>query len=543
MHKLLTRQVRRQFGSVEAVPATLQPFIDAVDETYHQGDVDRAFLERTMDMTSRELMERQRRLQEALARSQETEQQLAHQALHDALTGLPNRVLFLDRVEHALDRNRRRDSSVAVLFIDLDNFKGVNDTFGHAAGDDLLRGTAMRLKPLLRTSDTCARLGGDEFAIVLEDVDSVDTARLVAERVLGALRTTFSVDSREVFVGASVGIAVAHVTETAAEVVRNADLAMYMAKSSGKHRAVVFETSMHAAVVRRVELEQDLRMAVERGELLLNFQPIVALDSGMIAGLEALVRWQHPRLGLVPPLDFIAIAEQSDLILSIGRWVLREACQACVRWERSPQSVTGLSVTVNVSGREVREPRYLEHVREALAFSGLPAHRLVLEVTENVLIGNDSATIQSLRALKELGVLLAIDDFGTGYSSLSYLQQFPVDIIKIDKSFIDRLGAPGGESPLSRAVVTLGNALSIRTVAEGIETSDQLTRLRELGCPYGQGYLFAKPLPANGVTPWLNRLLGPSEDVPEIPLLSSALESPVSSPPAGFAMQALPAHE
>jgi predicted signal transduction protein with EAL and GGDEF domain len=367
---------------------------------------------------------------------------------------------------------------------------------GHALGDELLRATAERLRPMVRSSDTCARLGGDEFAIVLEDARSVDSARIVAERMLAALRATFSLGEQEVFVGASIGIALAGPNDKAAELLRNADLAMYMAKTGGKHRAVVFEPSMHAAVVRRVELQQDLRAAMERKEFALQYQPIVALDTGKVAGLEALIRWEHPTRGRIAPLEFIPIAEQSGAILEIGRWILTEACRACAAWGNGSPEAAGISVTVNVSGCELREPSYVDHVREALTESGLPPHRLILEVTENILVGNDTTTIERLRALKALGVLLAIDDFGTGYSSLSYLQQFPVDIIKIDKSFIDNLGVHGAESPLSRAVVSLGSALSLRTIAEGIETPGQFDRLRDLGCLYGQGFLFARPLSA-----------------------------------------------
>jgi diguanylate cyclase (GGDEF)-like protein len=502
MHKLLLRQVRKHFGSAEALPPALSGFVGSINDAYRQSDADRALLEHTMDRVSRELMERHRQLQEALIKSRETERQLAHQALHDSLTGLPNRVLFLDRVEHALARRPRNSAPVAVLFLDLDDFKSVNDTLGHSMGDELLRATAERLRPLVRNSDTCARLGGDEFAIVLEEARSAESARIVAERMLGALRGTFSLGRQEVYVGASIGIAVAGDNDKAADLLRNADLAMYMAKTGGKHRAVVFDPSMHAAVVRRVELQQDLRVAMARKEFVLQYQPIVALDTGRVAGLEALARWDHPTRGRIAPLEFIPIAEQTGAILEIGKWILSEACCACMGWSNGP-SETGLSVTVNVSGYELREPTYVDHVREALARSGLPPHRLILEVTENILVGNDTVTIDRLRALKDLGVLLAIDDFGTGYSSLSYLQQFPVDIIKIDKSFIDNLGVQGVESPLSSAVVTLGSALSLRTIAEGIETEGQFDRLRHLGCPYGQGYLFARPLSAADVSVFL----------------------------------------
>jgi diguanylate cyclase (GGDEF)-like protein len=511
MHKLLERQLRRLYGSVDVLPEALLTLVEVVDASYQDADTDRAFLERTMDTASKELMVRQQQLVEALAKSQEAQRQLSHQALHDSLTDLPNRVLFLDRVEHALAHHRRGSSQVAVLFIDLDNFKDINDTFGHAAGDTLLRDVSRRLKPLIRASDTCARLGGDEFAIVLEGTASADAALCVAERVLGALRGTFAIGEAGVFVGVSIGVALADAADDGEALMRNADLAMYMAKTSGRHRAVLFEPSMHAAVVRRVELEQELHAALERREFLLQYQPIMVLESGFVAGFEALVRWEHPRRGRIPPLEFIPIAEDSGLILELGSWILHEACRACASWDTCTAG-SDVSITVNVSGREIREPAYVEHVRSALRESGLAPHRLILEVTENVLVGNDSTTIDRLCDLKALGVLLAIDDFGTGYSSLSYLQQFPVDIIKIDKSFIDQLGVVGSESPLSRAVVSLGGALSIRTVAEGIETEVQYGRLRELGCGFGQGYLFAKPLPPVSVPAFIREHSGAARE-------------------------------
>ena len=537
MHKLLQRQLRRHLGGIGAVPAPLDAFIAAVDEAYHQSDTDRAFLEHPMDKASRELMDRQRQLQQALAKSRETEHQLAHQALHDALTALPNRVLFLDRVEHALARGPRSGSAVAVLFIDLDDFKGVNDTMGHAAGDELLRATAGRLRPMVRSSDTCARLGGDEFAIVLEDANSIEAARIVAERILATLRETFLLGGQQVFVGASIGIAMAGASETAADLMRNADLAMYMAKSGGKHRAVVFEPSMHAMVARRVELEQDLRGALERHEFVLHFQPIVEMETGNVLGFEALTRWEHPQRGRVNPLQFIPIAEQSGVIVDLGRWILAEACRECMTWEGVSDPEHAISVTVNVSGRELREPDFADHVRRALKSSGLPPERLVLELTENILVANDQAMIDMLKSLKALGVQLAIDDFGTGYSALSYLQQFPVDIIKIDKSFIDSLGHDGEESPLSRAVLSLGTALSMRTIAEGVETRGQFGRLRELGCHYGQGYLFAKPMPAQGVPSFLK--LHRSEVIPsrDLKVLNGHGPDLVVLPPFGTSMQ------
>ena len=440
------------------------------------------------------------------------ERQLAHQALHDALTGLPNRVLFLDRVKQAMARTRRQRSTVSVLFLDLDDFKIVNDTMGHAVGDALLREVAARISGPLRSADTCARIGGDEFAILLEDDGSTGTAQLVSERILNSLRDTFDIAGKGVFIGASIGIATTQSEDDAAELIRQADVAMYVAKTGGKHRAAIFEPSMHATILHRAELHQELRGAIERGEFSVHYQPIIALDSRDILGFEALVRWQNPTRGNVPPVEFIPVAEQSGLIVELGAWIRRTACTAAQSW---PQDSAGseLTVTVNVSARELRENGFVDGIRLLLEETGLAPQRLVLEMTENVLVANDSTTLQRLHALKEIGVLLAIDDFGTGYSSLSYLQQFPVDIIKIDKSFIDGLGGQQPESPLSRAVVSLGRVLSIRTVAEGVETEDQFRRLRELGCPLGQGFWFARPMTCDSVTTLLsNRLTSPAAE-------------------------------
>jgi diguanylate cyclase (GGDEF)-like protein/PAS domain S-box-containing protein len=444
------------------------------------------------------------------------ERELTHQALHDSLTGLPNRVLLLDRITQAVARTRRRRSTVSVLFIDLDDFKIVNDTMGHEAGDELLRQVAIRLGAPLRASDTCARIGGDEFAILIEDEGSDGSAQLVSERILNSLRDTFEIAGKCVYVGASIGISTTDQEGDAGELMRRADLAMYVAKTGGKHRAAMFEPSMHATLINRSELTQQLRGAVDRGEFSMAYQPIVVLDSQEITGFEALLRWQHPSRGILPPVEFIALAEQVGVIVEMGTWIRKTACLACASW---PPLADGryLSVTVNVSARELREPDFVDGLRRTLVETGLSPQRLVLEMTENVLVANDTITLQRLRDLKKVGVQLAIDDFGTGYSSLSYLHQFPVDIIKIDKSFIDHLGEAGMESPLSRAVVSLGSVLSIRTVAEGVETEDQFRRLKELGCPLGQGYLFARPMPGEAIAALLAERAGrPEHETDEV---------------------------
>jgi diguanylate cyclase (GGDEF)-like protein len=413
------------------------------------------------------------------------------QALTDPLTGLANRVLFLDRLDHALARAARSGATVGVLFVDLDRFKMVNDSLGHSAGDQLLVAAAGRIRSCLRRADTAARLGGDEFALLLEDASDEADAAHAAERVIEALRAPFTINEREIFVSASVGIALGTVEEPET-VLRNADVAMYRAKSRGKDRYELFAPEMQAEVVDRLTLEAELRHAVERGELELHFQPVWRLDGSGAVGVEALVRWRHPERGLLTPGMFIPLAEESGLILDIGRWVLAEACRRGAEW----QSVApGVQVAVNLSGWQLEQPDIVEEVAAALERSGLPQHTLVLELTETILMHDTEATIAKLRALKDLGARLAIDDFGTGYSSLRYLQRFPIDVLKIPKPFVDELAGEVETGVLARAILDLSRHLGLRTVAEGIETAEQLERLRALGCPFGQGFLLAKPMP------------------------------------------------
>jgi diguanylate cyclase (GGDEF)-like protein/PAS domain S-box-containing protein len=435
------------------------------------------------------------------------EEQLTHQAFHDQLTGLANRALFTDRVAHALARATRHGKTPAVLFLDLDDFKRVNDTLGHAAGDELLRAVTGRLATCVRVSDTCARLGGDEFAILLEDANGRDDAVRLAERIIPMLRSPFTLGPTVAQVGVSIGIAIAEPGGDADALLRNADLAMYIAKSEGKSRHTVFEPSMHAEVLRRLELETDLREALDRDQMRLHYQPIAAMATGEIIGVEALLRWQHPTRGLISPADFIPVAEETGAIIPIGRWVLHEACATCRRLQAGEDREVPLSITVNLSGRQIADPCIVTDVCDALEASGIAPSNLVLEITESVLVHNDRATLDRLWELKRLGVQLAIDDFGTGYSSLAYLQAFPVDILKIDKSFTDRIGTGADESPLSRAVVGLGSTLSIRTIAEGIETAAQWARLRELGCELGQGYHIARPVTVDRIEEMLGQPL------------------------------------
>ena len=483
------------------------------------------------------------------------ERALAHQAFHDPLTGLANRALLHDRMAHALARSVRDPSAgdgIAVLLIDLDHFKTVNDSLGHGAGDTILVTVGRRLLSVTRGSDTVARLGGDEFAVLLEDLANPDDAAVAAERVRSALAVPVRIDfdavsdaagtaatdnpsapTRLVAISASVGIASAATAATPDALLRNVDLALYAAKGGGRARAVAFTPAMHRAAVARLDLEADLRTAVadlaatgfpnsgpaervndacfdpiHRCEVVhdakalagftLVYQPIVDLASEQITGVEALLRWARPDGTSVSPIAFIPVAEETGLIVALGRWVLASACQQAVAWEAlGPQA--HVAVSVNVSGRQLQEVGFVDDVQAVLDATGLAPRRLVLEITESVMMRDPTQTLASLRALKALGVRLAIDDFGTGYSSLAYLRQFPVDVLKIDKTFIDGVGHGGDENVLATAIVSLGAALALTTVAEGIEDVAQLARLRALGCQRGQGYLFARPMPPDAV--------------------------------------------
>ena len=431
------------------------------------------------------------------------EEQLAHQAFHDAITGLANRALFKDRVEHALERQVRDDRPVSVLFMDLDDFKTINDSLGHAAGDQMLTEVGERLKNCLRAADTAARLGGDEFAILLEDGGEGLGAADVAARILESLDGPFHLEGKQVFCRASIGIATADQDHEgpggAEELLRNADVAMYMAKESGKNRYQIFEPAMHDTALKRLELKADLQRALDNGEFILHYQPVIELETGEISGLEALLRWQHPQRGLVPPLDFIPLAEETGLIVQIGNWVLLEATrQAKALQERYPLNQP-LHMAVNLSARQLQRPEIVSEVAEALMRSGLTAGSLVLEITESVMMQDIELSVQRLTELKEIGVKLAVDDFGTGYSSLNYIQQFPVDILKVDKSFIDAFNTDARKSALTATIIKLAADLELRPVAEGIERADQLEQLLQLHCDLGQGFYFAKPLPMDGI--------------------------------------------
>jgi diguanylate cyclase (GGDEF)-like protein len=387
---------------------------------------------------------------------------------------------------------------VAVLFLDLDGFKEVNDSLGHEAGDRLLIQVAERLHSCVRPSDTVARFGGDEFAVLVEDAsDDIDVVQ-VADRVLDGLRQPFEVKGRELHVRGSMGIArMESDVDGADQLLRNADLAMYRAKAAGRGGYERYNPEMHTELVQRVQLESDLRRALDEGELFLHYQPTFDLGSGQLVGAEALARWDHPTRGLVPPTEFIPLAEASGLIRPLGAWVLREACRQAAEWQRnSPPREKPLTLNINLSGRQLQSPEVVDDIAQALEESGLPPSSLVLEMTESVLMDDNENVLDILRRIKGLGARLAIDDFGTGYSSLSYLHRFPVDILKIDRSFVERLSHSSDNAELARTVVRLGQSLQLQTVAEGVEDSTQFLTLRRMGCDVGQGFYFGRPIEA-----------------------------------------------
>ena len=425
-----------------------------------------------------------------------SQEQIAHQAMHDALTGLPNRLLFRDRLELALARNERHGTFAAVLFLDLDRFKIINDTRGHSVGDQLLKQVSLRLSATLRASDTLARFGGDEFMVVCEDLAHADEAVRVADRFQQALLSPFVIGRDEYLVTASIGVTIAGDADRDADsLLRDADIAMYRAKERGAGNWELFDEALRSRVLEHLAIERALPSAIENGELRLHYQPIVWLPGGAIRSAEALVRWEHPERGLISPAEFVPIAEESDLILQIGEWTLREACAQACRWRARFGDHAPLPVSVNLSARQLAQAELPQIVEQVLTETRLSASDLALEITETALIENSNVAATSLRELKALGVTIMLDDFGTGYSSLSHLQMFPIDVLKIDRSFIMHLEAEDSDCAIVRAIAAMASALELEVVAEGVETVGQVAQVLALGCGSAQGYYFARPAP------------------------------------------------
>jgi diguanylate cyclase (GGDEF)-like protein len=430
---------------------------------------------------------------ELQSKLEEEQGRLTHQALHDALTGLPNRILFLERVAQSIEAATRRSIHSAVIFVDIDRFKSVNDIAGHAAGDQLLIGVARRLRDVLRPGDTVARLGGDEFVILCENLYEVQKEAIsIAERICTVIARPFSATGSELFTSASVGIAFVRPGDDSHVLVARADSAMYMAKQRGRSRWEIYHPDFDERMTRRAELINGLHRAVERDELVLHYQPVKALSTGAVVAMEALVRWQHPNLGIVAPTEFIPLAEETGLIVDIGRWILQEACTQCAAWRADGYDT--VDVSVNVSGRQLEDPKFADSVEAVLEATGLPASALSMEITESVIVTEGSVGHEALESLQRLGIRIAIDDFGIGYSSLSYLARLPVHSLKVDRTFIAGLGT-AQDGSIVTAMVDLAHKLGLEVVAEGVETEVELEQLRQADCDEAQGFLLGRPAP------------------------------------------------
>ncbi|MES1025992.1 EAL domain-containing protein [Gloeocapsa sp. BRSZ] len=431
-----------------------------------------------------------------ITRRKQAEEQLVYDALHDALTGLPNRNLFMERLESALHRAKRNSNYLfAVLFIDLDRFKVVNDSLGHTLGDQLLCAIADLLQQCLRSTDTIARFGGDEFTILLDDIKDITDAIRIAERLQAQLTAPFQLENHTIFSSASIGIALSSPSYLEAQdLLRDADIAMYQAKEQGKARYAIFDQEMYQKTLKLLRLESDLRQALERQEFCLHYQPIISLTTGKLTGFEALIRWRHPQRGLISPTNFISVAEDIGLIVTIGEWVLQEACRQLHVWQAQFPHLMPLKLSVNIAGQQIREPNFIHQIDRVLTETGLDGSYLQLEITESTLIEYAQETVRTLLEIRSRRIQLSIDDFGQGYSSLSYLHRFPINSLKIDRSFVSGMHSNGENYEIVRTITTLAHILGMNVVAEGVETPEQFSVLRTLGCEFGQGYLFARSL-------------------------------------------------
>ncbi|HYS54737.1 MAG TPA: EAL domain-containing protein [Thermoanaerobaculia bacterium] len=452
----------------------------------------------------------------------EAERTLTYQAMHDALTQLPNRRLFTERLEAELDLARKTGNTLGVLFLDLDLFKVVNDSLGHVVGDQLLIAAGKRISDALGERELAARISGDEFTILLADAGVRERAADLAKKLLMAFGSSFKLGPHEVFSTVSIGIAFSERDDSPVNLIRHSDIAMYQAKTRGKARYEIFDPTMDLAAIRRLELETELRRAIEKGELRVYYQPEVEIESGNLVGMEALVRWEHPERGLVSPTEFIAVAEETGLILAIGRWVLYEACRQAKEWQDKYRPDLALMVSVNLSGRHFQQATLIEEVSEVLKKTGINAGDVILEITESVAMEGAETTIEILTRLKSLGVQLAIDDFGTGFSSLAYLKRFPVNLLKIDKSFVDGIALQGPDSAIVEAIIALGHALGLKVIAEGVETGAQVDQLRALGSELGQGFYYGKPLESAPVLLSADGRAHPESELPAPPAAKSS---------------------
>jgi diguanylate cyclase (GGDEF)-like protein len=460
-----------------------------------------------MDDTAQDEIERWRRKYErerkARLEAEAIAERFTRDALHDPLTGLANRALFLDRLGHALSATGRHRMPLATVLLDLDDFKEINDSYGHAVGDELLCAVANRLSEIVRSVDTVARLGGDEFAFVIEDVDEAGRA-IVIERIKRALATPFLVHGQPRQIGGSVGLALSRGNvDTPDDMLRRADMAMYAAKREGTSGHAIFETGMHTAMLFRLEMKSDLQRALMEREFVLHYQPVVELSGGRITGMEALVRWSRPGGQLVAPAEFIPFAEETGMIVPLGWWVLEESCRQFSRWQGTASKHRELTLHVNLSARQLHDPQATARVLDALSGSGLLADRLVLELTESSIMQDVESSLVAMQKLTALGVRMSIDDFGTGYSSLSYLQKLPVSVLKIDKSFVDQVAVSKQGAALVRAIIGVGAALELQVIAEGVERLEQVGRLQALNCHQAQGYFFSRPLDAAAMGEYL----------------------------------------